>query len=78
MKQNEQVIEQLREAMAHLDQALNLSAQSLKEDPKSKKMIGAIWEEFLGSFMGRVRSKGKESNINLMGMFPYFKLRKFF
>jgi hypothetical protein len=49
----------------------------VKEDPDSKKLIGEIWEEFLGSFIGRVRSKGKESNINIMEFFPLLKIRKF-
>jgi hypothetical protein len=76
-EQNREVIQQLRQAMAHLDNALNISLRTVKEDPDSKKLIGEIWEEFLGSFIGRVRSKGKESNINIMGFFPLLKIRKF-
>jgi hypothetical protein len=76
-EQNREVIQQLRQAMAHLDNALNISLRTVKEDPDSKKIIGEIWEEFLGSFIGRVRSKGKESNINIMGFFPLLKMRKF-
>lgn len=77
MEQNEQVIGHLRQAISHLDAAINLTINSLKTDPSSKKSIGTIWEEFLGAFFGKVRSKGKENNINLLGLISFPKLKKF-
>nr|WP_181537004.1 hypothetical protein [Anoxybacillus calidus] len=71
------VISHLRQALSHLDTALNMTIESLRENPDSKKTVGSIWEEFLGTFFGKVRRKGKESNINLLSLISFPKLRKF-
>ncbi|MBP0725323.1 hypothetical protein J5Y03_08980 [Bacillus sp. RG28] len=77
MEQNENVISHLRQAISHLDAALSLTIDSLKENPSSKKSIGKIWEEFLGTFFNKVRSKGKENNVNLLSLISFPKLKKF-
>lgn len=74
---NEEVISHLRQALSHLDTALNMTVLSLRENPGSKKVVGTIWEEFLGTFFGRVRSKGKENNINLLSLISFPKFRRF-
>ncbi|HZG59869.1 MAG TPA: hypothetical protein VEY68_05280 [Anoxybacillus sp.] len=76
-KQDEMVISHLRQALSHLDTALNMTIESLRENPDSKKTVGSIWEEFLGTFFGKVRRKGKENNINLLSLISFPKLRKF-
>jgi hypothetical protein len=76
-EQNEMVINHLRQALSHLDTALNMTIESLRENPDSKKTVGSIWEEFLGTFFGKVRRKGKENNINLLSLISFPKLRKF-
>lgn len=77
MEEQNEMIHHLRQALAHLDQALNMTVQSLRESPESKKRTGAIWEEFLGTFFGKIRAKGKENNINLLSLVSFPKLRKF-
>lgn len=76
-QQQNEVIDHLKQALSHLDTALNVTIQSLRNNPNSKKLVGTIWEEFLGTFFGRVRSKGKENNVNLLSLISFPKLRKF-
>jgi hypothetical protein len=76
-QQQTEVISHLKQALSHLDTALNVTVQSLRSNPGSKKMVGTIWEEFLSTFFSRVRSKGKENNVNLLGLISFPKLRKF-
>jgi hypothetical protein len=74
---DEMVINHLRQALMHLDMALNVTIESLREKPESKKLVGTIWEEFLGTFFGKIRKKGKEHNVNLLSLVSFPKLRKF-
>lgn len=76
-QQQNEVIDHLKQALSHLDKALNVTIQSLSINPGSKKLVGTIWEEFLGTFFSRVRSKGKESNVNLLSLISFPKLKKF-
>jgi hypothetical protein len=76
-EQDEIVINHLRQALLHLDTALNVSIELIQENPDSKKLVGTIWEEFLGTFFGKVRKKGKEHNVNLLSLISFPKLRKF-
>lgn len=71
------LLEHLKQALSHLDAALHVTILSLKENPNSKKMIGKVWEEFLGIFFGRVRTTGKENQINLLSLISFPKLKKF-
>ncbi|TYR80253.1 hypothetical protein FZC66_14085 [Priestia megaterium] len=75
--QNNDVIDHLKQAISHLESAINLTIQSIKSNPNSKKMLGKVWEDFLGAFFSKVRSKGKEHNINLLGLISFPKLRRF-
>lgn len=76
-QQQNEVIHHLKQALSHLETALNITVQSLRNNPGCKKLVGTIWEEFLGTFFSRVRSKGKENNVNLLSLISFPKLRKF-
>ncbi|TXK84416.1 hypothetical protein FU659_08970 [Paenibacillus sp. N3.4] len=61
----------LREALSHLETALNQSIRSVLENDDTKKEIGLKWEKFLGAFIGQVREKGKKSRLNLLGWITF-------
>lgn len=77
-EKDKQIINQLKQSLLHLDEALNLSIQMLKEDANNKQTISAVWEEFLNTFFGRVKRKANESDINLSKLVPLPKLTRFF
>lgn len=66
----------LRQALSHLETALNKSVTAVLNNEEAKKEIGPKWEGFLGEFFGYVRTKGKENRINLMGFVSFPRLRK--
>jgi hypothetical protein len=76
-RENNEVILHLKQALSHLDLGIRASIQSLKENPASKADIGYIWEEFLGTFFGKVRTIGKENKINLLNLISFERLKKF-
>jgi hypothetical protein len=65
----------LREALSHLETALNQSIRSMLENEGAKKEIGLKWESFLGEFIGQVRDKGKKSRINLLSWITFPRIR---
>ncbi|SEB62647.1 hypothetical protein [Paenibacillus sp. GP183] len=65
----------LREALRHLEAALNQSVNTIVEDNGKKKEIGLSWEQFLGQFMGMVREQGKKTKINLLGLVSFSRIR---
>lgn len=65
----------LREALAHLETALNQSVRTVLENDGAKKEIGLKWENFLGEFMSQVREKGKKSRINLLNWIAFPRIR---
>jgi hypothetical protein len=77
-EKDKQIINQLKQSLMHLDEALNLSIEMLEEDGNNKHTITAVWEEFLSTFFGRVKSKGNASNINLSKLVPLPRLARFF
>ncbi|WP_416825270.1 hypothetical protein [Ectobacillus polymachus] len=74
---DEEIINQLKQALTHLELAANISIDTLKEAPASKKIIVVIWEEFLSTFLARVKEKGKANNINPLSLVSFSKLWKF-
>ncbi|WP_141432062.1 hypothetical protein [Bacillus sp. 03113] len=76
-QQENEVITHLRQALSHLDEALHSTIQSLRTDPASKNAMGSLWEEFLGTFFGRVRTVGKQNKINLLNLISFSRLKKF-
>ncbi|MBD1380934.1 hypothetical protein [Metabacillus arenae] len=77
-EKDRQIIQQLKQSLLHLDEALNLSIQMLKENENNKKTISAVWEEFLSTLFGRIKSKANENNLNLSKLIPLPKLTRFF
>jgi hypothetical protein len=76
MSENEQNLElHLREALSHLERALEQSIQLIQTNESLKKKVGQDWEGFLGKFMGNVREKGKVSKINLLGLISFPRIR---
>ncbi|MGW8957923.1 hypothetical protein [Paenibacillus maysiensis] len=65
----------LREALTHLESALNQSVRCVLENDSAKKEIGLKWERFLGEFMGQIREKGKKSRLNLLGWISFPRIR---
>jgi hypothetical protein len=79
-KLDDQQIEQtvrhkLHEALTHLEIALNQSILLIQNDEKSKKIVSQNWEGFLGEFFGQVREKGKKSQVNLMSLISFPRIR---
>jgi hypothetical protein len=65
----------LKEALIHLEAALNLSIQTGLENESARKEIGQQWEQFLGQFFGQVKEKGKKSRLNLLSWISFSKIR---
>ncbi|UUZ86121.1 hypothetical protein LJK88_23470 [Paenibacillus sp. P26] len=65
----------LREAISHLETALNQSVRTVLENEGAKKEIGGKWETFLGEFISMVREKGKKSRINILGWITFPRIR---
>lgn len=72
---NQTVDNHLREALAHLEIAINLSIQSVLEDQATSKELGGKWEQFLREFYGMVKDKGKKTRINLLSWISFAKIR---
>ncbi|TDF93038.1 hypothetical protein [Paenibacillus piri] len=65
----------LREALSHLELALNQSVRCVLENDSAKKEIGLKWEQFLGEFIGLVREKGKKSRLNLLSWITFPRMK---
>lgn len=76
-RNQEEIVESLRQAMVHLENALDTSIQSVKEEENNKSMTLDIWEEFMKTFMKKVKTKGKENDLNLLGMMSVPKFLRF-
>ncbi|MBO7747327.1 hypothetical protein I8J29_24385 [Paenibacillus sp. MWE-103] len=71
-----QAIDQhLREALAHLEQAINQSIDDVQADPSAKQELGGKWQHFLGEFYGMVKEKGVKTRINLLSWISFARLR---
>ncbi|WP_051348791.1 hypothetical protein [Peribacillus kribbensis] len=79
MQQQEEneVIEPLKKALLNLEEALQQTVRVLSDEPESNKRMGHYWEQFLGTFFGRVRTVGKENNTNLLNLISFTRLKKF-
>jgi hypothetical protein len=77
-KQDNDVIIHLKQALLHLNEAIKATILSLREDASSKKELGLLWEEFLGTFFERVRTIGKENKVNLLNLISFARMRKYY
>lgn len=74
--ESQKVDHHLQQAFAHLREALNESIGLVNNNQVSKSEIGKKWESFLGAFFTMVKTKGKESKINLLSWISFPKLWK--
>jgi hypothetical protein len=65
----------LREALNHLEIAMNKSIHIVLENESARKEIGRKWDSFLGEFFSNVREKGKKSKINILSWISFPRLR---
>ena len=73
---DEQKIEDhLRQALSHIESAINSSIIAGVENPSGKKLIVQKWESFLGQFFEYARVKGKEQRVNLLGWISFPRIR---
>lgn len=65
----------LKQALSHLEVAINKSIRLILEKQEEKQTIGNKWEQFLGEFLGLVREKGKQSKMNLLAWISFPRIR---
>lgn len=76
MMEEQTIDEHLRQALAHLETAVNQSVAAVLQDQALKRDIGKKWEAFLGEFFGYVRKKGKQNRVNLLAWISFPRLLK--
>ena len=76
MPEEQTVDDHLKQALAHLEAAINLSVELGADNPGNQKIVGKKWEEFLGQFFDYARVKGKEQRVNLLGWISFPRLRR--
>ena len=75
MVEDQKIEDHLRQALSHIESAINSSIIAGVEDPSGKKLIGQKWEFFLGQFFEYARAKGKEQRVNLLGWISFARIR---
>ncbi|MFZ3101385.1 MAG: hypothetical protein WA113_04160 [Desulfitobacteriaceae bacterium] len=75
MVEEQRIDEHLRQALSHIEAAINLSIAAGIESSSRQKSIGQKWEAFLGQFFGYARTKGKEHRVNLLGWISFPRIR---
>ena len=75
MEEEQRIDDHLRQALSHIESAINLSIADGVESPSRQKLIGQKWETFLGQFFGYARTKGKEHRVNLLGWISFPRIR---
>lgn len=75
MDKEQSVESHLRQALAHLEAAINLSVAAGVQDPQQQKIVGRQWEDFLARFFGYARDKGKEYRVNILGWINFPRMR---
>jgi hypothetical protein len=73
---NDEIKTHLDEAYRHLNEALQLSVQTVKQNKGQERPIAVQWETFLGGFFRNVRQQGKENKLNLLSIISFAKLMK--
>lgn len=75
MVDEQQIDDHLRQALSHIELAINLSIIAGVENSSEQKLIGQKWERFLGQFFEFARVKGKEQRVNLLGWISFPRIR---
>lgn len=74
-------LEALRAKMAgigrELQAAVDLSIELRARSPQQKEEVIKIWEEFLGSFYGYIKQRGRETKDNLLAGVSWTRLKLF-
>lgn len=73
--QNHTIDHHLREALAHLEQAINQSIHTVLNNQATSQELGNKWEQFLREFYGMVKEKGKKTRVNLLSWISFAKVR---
>ena len=73
---NQEIDDHLRQALFHIESAINSSIIAGVENPSGQKLIGQKWESFLGKFFEYARVKGKEQRVNLLGWISFPRIRR--
>lgn len=66
MEEENKIEYHIRQALSHLEIAMDQSIGQVLEDNGAKDAVGMKWQHFLGEFMNLVREKGKQSRMNLL------------
>ncbi|MDR3584066.1 MAG: hypothetical protein P4L59_01925 [Desulfosporosinus sp.] len=75
MVDEQKIDDHLRQALSHIESAINSSIIAGVENPSGQKLIGRKWEVFLGQFFEYAREKGKEQRVNLLGWISFPRIR---
>ncbi|MDR3542138.1 MAG: hypothetical protein P4L69_14385 [Desulfosporosinus sp.] len=75
MVDEQKIDDHLRQALSHIESAINSSIIAGVENPSGQKLIGRKWEAFLGQFFEYAREKGKEQRVNLLGWITFPRIR---
>ncbi|KLU60771.1 hypothetical protein CEB3_c27440 [Peptococcaceae bacterium CEB3] len=76
MEELPDIDEHLKEALSHLEQAIEQSVRMIVREPAAQKELARAWELFLGDFLGSVREKGKQYGVNLFNLISFPRLRR--
>lgn len=76
MDSNQSLDYHLREALLHIEKAVNHSIEGVNSKQLSSQQVGKKWEVFIGQFLNHVRVKGKENRLNLFSWINFSKVYK--
>lgn len=66
MTNTDELTTHLAGVLAELKKAIDASVEMRARNKSEAKAVAAIWESFLGTFMGYIMKKGRESGQNLL------------
>lgn len=75
MVDEQKIDDHMRQALSHIESAINSSIIEGVRNPSAQKIIGQKWEAFLGQFFDYARVKGKEQRVNLLGWIKFPRIR---
>ncbi len=64
----------LSNVLADLRQAIDASIEIKNSDRRKAKEVAAVWENFLGDFIGYVKEKGQSSGQNLIADISFINI----